>query len=95
MKAGKISPSFSEYKKMTTKLLQAVELVCKNYGQDQFIEQYRRLSLIIGKRVNLKLGKTKLIGIVKIIDDLGRLVIDTDNGTKIFSSEKVTRIQVI
>lgn len=80
---------------MPTKLLQAVELACKNYGQDQFIEQYRRLSLIIGKRVNLKLGKTKLIGIVKIIDDLGRLVIDTDNGTKIFSSGKVTRIQVI
>lgn len=93
-KAGYISDTFFEHKKMTNELLQAVELASKNYGQVQFMEQYRQLSWLIGKKVNLKLGKKEVMGVVKTIDDAGKLVIFTDNQIKRFSSGEVTKVEL-
>ena len=79
---------------MTNELLQAVDLASKNYGQNQFMEQYRKLSWLIGKRVNLKLGKKEVTGLVKTIDDAGKLVILTNNEAHSFSSGEVTKIEL-
>lgn len=93
-KAGYISDAFFEYKKMTIELLQAIELASKNYGQAQFMKQYRQLSWIIGKRVSLKLGKKEITGVVKTIDDAGKLVILSNSKLKSFSSGEVTKVEL-
>ena len=93
-KAGYISDTLFEHKKMTNELLQAVDLASKNYGQNQFMEQYRKLSWLIGKRVNLKLGKKEVTGLVRTIDDAGKLVILTNNEAHSFSSGEVTKVEL-
>lgn len=93
-KVGFISDTLFAYKKMTDELLQAVELASKNYGQIQFMELYRQLSWLIGKRVTLKLGKKEVTGLVKTIDDAGKLVILTSNKVRSFSSGEVTMVEL-
>ena len=58
------------------------------------MEQYRKLSWLIGKRVNLKLGKKEVTGLVKTIDDAGKLVILTNNEAHSFSSGEVTKVEL-
>ena len=58
------------------------------------MEQYRQLSWLIGKKVNLKLGQKEVMGVVKTIDDAGKLVIFTDNQIKRFSSGEVTKVEL-
>ena len=79
---------------MTNELLQAVDLASKNYGQNQFMEQYRKLSWLIGKRGNHKLGRKEVTGLVKTIDDAGKLVILTNNEAHSFPSGEVTKIEL-
>ncbi|GFP04813.1 hypothetical protein LMG22465_08260 [Lactobacillus helveticus] len=44
--------------------------------------------------MNLKLGKKEVMGVVKTIDDSGKLVIFTDNQIKRFSSGEVTKVEL-
>ena len=54
------------------------------------MDEYRKLSVVIGKEVRIKQGNKIITGVVSTIDDLGRIVL-TDG--QIFSSGEVTKIR--
>lgn len=59
-------------------------------GLAHYSEELAQHDLLIGKNVVLSLGQQKIAGIGAGINDSGKLVIQTKNGTKTFSSGEVT-----
>ena len=64
--------------------------IYRNYTSADFMDEYRELSVVIGKEVRIKQGNKIITGVVSTIDDLGRIVL-TDG--QIFSSGEVTKIR--
>ena len=64
--------------------------IYRNYISADFMDEYRKLSVVIGKEVRIKQGNKIITGVVSTIDDLGRIVL-TDG--QIFSSGEVTKIR--
>lgn len=64
--------------------------IYRNYTSADFMDEYRKLSVVIGKEVRIKQGNKIITGVVSTIDDLGRIVL-TDG--QIFSSGEVTKIR--
>lgn len=63
-----------------------------HYEDGAFLDEYRKRSLMLGKEVTLVQGNRKFSGIVKTIDDQGRLVLH--DGTR-FSSGEVTKTRLV
>ena len=64
--------------------------IYRNYTSADFMDEYRKLSVVIGKGVRIKQGNKIITGVVSTIDDLGRIVL-TDG--QIFNSGEVTKIR--
>ena len=50
-------------------------------GGDEILDEWRALSGTLGKRVTVQLGKERIEGVAKDIDDDGSLLLDTGDGT--------------
>ena len=55
-----------------------------------FLEEYRRRSLLLGKRVRAFIGESEVEGVAKSIDDRGALILDTANGTLCLQAGEVS-----
>jgi len=53
---------------------------CKKRGFSEILKRVREISSLIGERVELSLGEESVSGYVQDIDDMGRLIIRTDDG---------------
>lgn len=62
------------------------------YQSGAFLTEYRQHSLLINRRVTLKLGDQNITGTVKTINNKGELVLATHNGLENFNSGEVTKV---
>lgn len=68
---------------LVRKLLEKLEefyFQCKKDGFSEILKRVREISSLMGKRVELSLGGKTVSGYVQDIDDMGRLIIRTDDG---------------
>lgn len=66
-------------------------LVTKGPPAD-WLAEYRRRSLLVGRMVSLRVGKQDYPGRVVAIDDQARLVLETAEGRRTFSAGEVTKV---
>ncbi len=52
-------------------------------GDTSFIEEWKRNSIVLGKKVEVEMDGTKVVGIVKGFDDAGSLILLTDTSTEL------------
>ncbi|MFL2029975.1 biotin--[acetyl-CoA-carboxylase] ligase [Loigolactobacillus zhaoyuanensis] len=64
----------------------------QTYTQGEFLAEYRKHSLLIGRNVTLQQGQQSITGTVKTINATGELVLTTSTGLRSFSSGEVTKV---
>lgn len=78
--AGAIAPGQPiDRNQLAADLLDQLTLVHSCYRTGTLLKEYRRFSLLLGRRVRLVLGSMNLVGRVIAIDDEARLVIQDDH----------------
>lgn len=96
-KAGAIQP-----KQMMDRNLIAAELIntivdnWQNYLDASFLSEYRKMSIVIGKRLTLQVGANAIAGTVKDINKLGNIVMQLDDGQiKAFNNGEITKVNLL
>lgn len=66
-----------------------------NFNAGQFMDEYRRRSIVIGHDVMVKVGKDMLAGQVADIDDTGALVLTKADGTsQVLDAGEITKLNI-
>lgn len=87
-------PDFKQ-KNLGQKMMTAILRASRNYQTGEFLPKYRSLSLLINKKVRLKLGRKNICGQVLDIDQLGRLVLRHEGRVDHFSSGEVIKVHCL
>lgn len=80
-------------KDLSSRISKAILRACRSYRTGEFLPEYKKLSLVINKKVTLQLGKEKIAGHVLDIDQNGRLVLQHDRKVDHFSSGEVIKVE--
>lgn len=87
-------PNFKE-KDLSSSIVKAFLQACQSYQTGEFLAEYKKLSLVMDKKVTLQLGKEKITGHVLDIDRNGRLVLQHDEKVDHFSSGEVIKVEML
>lgn len=71
-------------------ILDEMEGMEKNLKSGEYLEEYRRRSIILGKEINVLYGKEEFRAIAEEIDDNGALIVSTENGKKTINAGEVS-----
>lgn len=64
------------------------------YANNEFLMQYRDFSNLLGKEIQLQLGKNVIAGKAIGIDEQARLIVQTQDKEERFSSGEVTKVKI-
>ncbi|WP_281828340.1 MULTISPECIES: biotin--[acetyl-CoA-carboxylase] ligase [Lactobacillus] len=92
-KAGSIDQSFDR-EKLEQFLIKNVLFAVQNYDQIDFLDEYRKLSCVIGRQVSLHQGQKRYAGCVVNIDDQGCLLVDIQHRLLHFSSGEIDKVDL-
>lgn len=67
----------------------------KTYQSANFMDQYRQLSSVIGKQVQVQFQNRTVSGVVNTIDEQGRLILQTDQEQLKISSGEIVHVRPI
>lgn len=65
-----------------------------DYQDGRYIDQYRQRVVGIGQQVEVQRGQTHINGVIKEIDEDGRLVVDTETGLAYINSGEITKLML-
>lgn len=94
-KAGSLHDPHFKQRDLSSSIIKAILRACQSYQTGEFLPAYKRLSLVMGKKVTLRLGKKKLDGRVLDIDQTGRLVLEHNRKIDHFSSGEVVKVELL
>ena len=75
-------------------IIKILECFYDYFTGKEFIEKYRKNSYLFGKKLEIRVGNERFVGNFVEIDEQSRLVIDTEDGAKKFSSGEVEKVVV-
>lgn len=79
--------------RLAADIISVVWQLKQNYQQGDFLGQYQRRLVLMGKTVSLQLADEQINGIVKGVDQSGRLLIKKDDGViRAFSGGEVVKV---
>lgn len=93
-KSGSLHDPHFKAKNLSSLLVKVIIEATQSYQTGAFLPAYRKLSLVINKRVTLKLGTKKISGLVMDIDHWGRLILEHNGKTDHFNSGEVVQVQL-
>lgn len=94
-KAGSLHDPHFKQRDLSSSIIKAILRACQSYQTGEFLPEYKRLSLVMGKEVTLRLGKKKIFGHVLDIDQTGRLVLKHNRKVGHFSSGEVVKVELL
>lgn len=93
-KAGSIVHDSYDRAALTQSLIQSVVEAVQQYDQADFLNEYRSLSCVLNKRVQVKVGKRLVEGKTIAIDHAGRLVVESNGKALTFASGEISKVNV-
>lgn len=80
--------------KTVVNVIQAVTALLKNEDHHAIMDEYRRRCFVIGQRVQVRIGKRELDGVVQTIDDDGALQLQTKTGRQMVGAGEITKLNL-
>jgi BirA family biotin operon repressor/biotin-[acetyl-CoA-carboxylase] ligase len=94
-KAGSLGLDNVDRNELVSALLNGLLQLATTYQTADFMAQYRKLSLVIGKQVTVNRYGSEITGLVSDIADDGALVLVTPNGEEQYTSGEITKVNLI
>lgn len=81
--------------KLTIDLINEIQKVTQDYIKADFLNKYRKLSCVIGNKIELKEGRKVITGIAENIDERGRLIVSVNGKPFAYASGEIDKVNFI
>lgn len=88
--AGSIGGMTGNRNALAAEIYRELMSLCKDLSAPELMEEYRRRNFVLGQCITFTKNGAPCRGIVKEINDLGNLVVVTDNGVEVLQAGEIT-----